>query len=619
MIKNKKKRNLGKAFPDEVVRINKGSSHFWGNAHSNTAWQESLLPNFRLISSGEQFPTWRLTLIIILAIIFFGALFIRLFHLQVVEGAYNQYLADSNRVQIKIVHAPRGVIYDRNGQILAQNNPGFRLKDRLVSRDEALKLETSHESGLNELEIDSVRFYPQGEITSHLLGYVAEINPEELKNSKSYRLGDRIGRSGIEASYEDVLRGVDGAEIIETDATGVSKRVIRRIEPTPGQNVYLSVDIDLQRVLFQALKKGIGKSGSCCGAAIAADPKTGEILGLVSIPSFDSNAFNDPTRIDEVKNYFILSSAPLLNRAIAGTYPPGSTFKITTSLSALQSGKITEKTQFEDTGVIYLGSFSFSNWYYTEYGKTEGTVDLVKALKRSNDTYFYHVGSVIGEEQLSKTAQQVGFGKKVGIDIPGEVTGLVPSDSWKKNSFGEGWYPGDTLHMAIGQGFMLVTPLQIMQQTALIASNGYLTTPHLGTKVTSPQGALIKNFRFLSPAKHFKDSELALVKKGLSQVPKVGGTAWPFFNFSIPTAGKTGTAEFGDPKSRTHAWYTSFAPEDNPQIVLTVLVEAAGEGSNVAAPISKEVYTWYFNQDKLNLKSLDAGPVASAAAKQLGE
>lgn len=617
-----RKRKLGFAFKDEVLKVTHPHGHFSSKKIKDTDWKDTFLPNFRPYEETETVSSWRLVFAAGIFLVAFFGLFLRLFHLQIITGEKNRQLADSNRIQIRTIHAPRGVIYDRSGKVLAENNPGFRVKREFLTRDQALEMEVKNDPGFYELEIDTIRSYPRGNMFSPVLGYVGEVSEEELKNPlyQGYRLGDRIGRAGIESVYEKVLKGKDGAEIVEVDAQGKKIRSLRTIDPLPGQNVHLAIDADLQKTAYQALQESLKKNGSCCGTAVAVDPKNGEILLMVSLPSFDSNAFTNPQRSEEAAGYFDDKQSPLLNRAISGIYPPGSTFKIASALAGLSSGKINEHTLIEDTGVVYLGPYKFANWYFTEYGKTEGLVDIIKALQRSNDIFFYRVGEKVGEKKLGEVAKKIGMGKKLGIDLPNESDGLIPSMEWKRENIGEGWYPGDTLHMAIGQGFLLTTPLQVLAQTSFIAGDGILIQPHLASKITSPEGVLIRQFQFDPIVRDvFKKEEINLVKKGLEQVPRMGGTAWPFFSFSIPTAGKTGTAEFGDPKNRTHGWYTSYAPVENPQIALTVLVEAGGEGSNVAAPVAKEIYTWYFNTDKSHIKSLDTNFVASDSAKTLGE
>lgn len=616
-----KKFRFGSAFPDQIGKIKFQTGHFRGKKAEKFEFTDTIFGR----DEGEDYSTslispWRKMLILLLPLIAFSILSVRLIHLQITEGRYNLSLADSNRIQVKVIHAPRGVIYDRNGKILAQNEPGFRLLEssssaktvRYLSRDEALEMELGGKDIAAHLEIDNNRSYPFGEKVTHILGYVGEITEEELKDPKfvSYKLGDKVGRGGVEEAYEKVLKGTDGGEIVEVDAQGKAIRTLRKTEAIPGQNLYLTIDIDLQNRTYEQLADTLKKTQSCCGAVIAQDPKNGQILSLVSYPSYDPKKLSDA---------LTAPNSPILNRVIGGTYPPGSTFKIASGLAGLSSGKITAETQFEDTGVLALGQFTFANWYFTQYGrKEEGGVDLVKALKRSNDIYFYRLGQATGEKTIAEVARKLNMGKKVGIDIPGEVEGLVPDDNWKRGAIGDVWYPGDTLHMSIGQGYLLTTPLQINNLVSFIAADGKMFPPHLALMITSPQGYMVRQFKY-DPVfnREFKASDVQVIRRGLEEVPAAGGTAWPFFNFPIKTAGKTGTAEFGHPKNHTHAWYTAYAPSDDPQIAVTVLVEAGGEGSSIASPIAKEVFRYSLSPDKTNLIQ-DIRPVSTESA-QLGE
>lgn len=620
----KKKKSLGYGFPDEVAKVTFKNSKF--SKAPTDEWKDTLLPHFSSASSEKPGSSWLQTLFYIAALGLFFAICLRLFHLQILWGKQNRELADGNRIQVKVIHAPRGVIFDRNGKVLAANAPAFRLVDRpkktfrLISREEALELEVNKNAQATDLEVDNVRTYPLGEKTAHLLGYVGEISEDQLKKAQfnGYKLGDSVGQSGIEAQYEKILRGKDGGEIIEVDSQGRMVRQLRVNPPVSGQNIYLNIDSELQQKIYDEMASTLKKLGVCCGAAAAVNPQTGEVLALLSFPSFDPNVFTKNRDDNTIAEIFSRSDSPILDRAIGGTYPPGSTFKIVSALAALESGKMTADSVVYDNGYVDLGPFRFTNWYFTGYGKTEGAVDLVKAIKRSNDIYFYQVGQTIGEEVLGNFAKKLMLGAKLGIDLPGEVSGLIPDNNWKQKTFNQPWYPGDTLHMAIGQGFVLTTPLQILGITSFMAADGILYRPQLVQKIVSgdettwiskPQ-VLLSNLvspKFLEP-----------VKEGLSEVPKEGGTAWPFFTFPITTAGKTGTAEFGDPKGRTHAWYTSFAPLDDPKIAMTVLIEAGGEGSNEAAPIVKEAYRWYLSADKNHLIK-DIYPLATSSAKQFGE
>lgn len=622
-----KKFKFGKAFNDELKKIARISGHF----HSKKLNSFSMVDNLLFLQDHEEITSpanpWVKSIMVLVFIVFMSLFFGRIFHLQIARGKENLELADSNRIQIKTIHAPRGVIYDRNGKILASNSPGFRVlnasgpgKAVYISREEALKLEVTNGPGLAGLEIDSLRKYPHSYKSSHILGYLSEITGEELKQEKylNYKLGDKIGRGGVEEAYEKTLKGIDGGEIIEVDASGRKLRSLRKKEATPGQNLRLTVDIDLQQVVYDKLLGAVKKAGSCCGAAIVTDPNTGEILSLVSIPSYDP---------DNLSEALTATNSPLLNRAIAGVYPPGSTFKIASGLAGLESGKITPDTKFEDTGVMSIGPYTFANWYFIQYGrKEEGLIDLSRALKRSNDIFFYQLGAIIGEKAITDEAKQLGFGKKIGIDILGEETGLVPDPQWKQKNIGEIWFPGDTLHMVIGQGFLLTTPLQISNLISFVASNGKQFPPHLGLTIEDAKKGVVKQFRYDPINGQVNPQYLSLIKKGLEEVTKDGGTAWPFFPFPIPTAGKTGTAEFGDPKNeqgsigryKTHAWYTAYAPVENPKITTTVLIEAGGEGSSVASPVVKEIFRWYFSPDKNNLIR-DLGQIATDSAKIFGE
>lgn len=565
-------------YVSEILKADK-PKHFSGSVDS---WQDQLIPNFDPeISSGEKGNFWHATIIASIIIVSFFSLFLRLFHLQIANGQANKELADGNRIQVKVIHAPRGVIYDRNGKIVALNSPGFRLKDpglkstKFVTRQQYLDMEAKNDPRVNYLEVDSIRKYPEGLSMAHILGYVS---------------GDGVGASGIEKSYEDTLKGKDGGEIIEVDATGKAIRTLRTIAPTPGNNLNLAIDADLQNKAYLALKNAVMEAKSCCGVVVGLDPTTGEILTMVSYPSFDNNIFSESQSADLVQELFKDANSPVLNRAIGGTYPPGSTFKIVSALAALESTLVTPDTVIEDTGVTKLGAYSYANWYFTQYGKSEGVVNLSKALQRSNDTYFYLIGDKIGNDRIAEWSRNLYLGKTLGLDIDGEVAGLVADGSWKQANFGQPWYPGDTLHMAIGQGFLLTTPLQVAGFTSYIAENGKLYKPHL-----------LKSSAQVLDIPSAQKMSIHAIKQGLEMVTKEGGTAWPFFKFPIATAGKTGTAEFGDPKGRTHAWYTGYAPVDDPKVVMTVLIEAGGEGSSIASPVAKEILRWYFSPDKNNL------------------
>ncbi|MBI2034980.1 MAG: hypothetical protein HYT11_04575 [Candidatus Levybacteria bacterium] len=557
--------------------------------------------------------------IVALAVFGIGMLFIRLFFLQVVQGSYYRELSDSNRIRTKIVHAPRGIINDRNGVPLVFNIPGFRklAGDTVVfmPRERALTLLAEGQ----DLEIDSLRSYPFGEATSHVLGYVGQITSSELKQKPfiNYSINNVIGKTGIESEYEHLLSGVDGKQLNEVDAAGRFIRTLGQTAPVPGKDIALTLDINLQEKVFEAMK-GVVK-----GAVVVSTP-TGDILAMISKPSFDSNLFtlgkphdkNGSTYQTAQEVLTDSSNQPLINRVISGTYPPGSTFKLVVASAGLDSKLIDERYTVLDTGVVTVGKFSFSNWYFTMRGKTDGELNVVKAIARSNDIFFYKLAEKIGVDNISDMASQFGLGKRLGIDLGGEESGIVPTRLWKKEKIGEDWYLGDTYHYGIGQGYVLTTPLQVNMWTGVIANGGMLYQPHL---LKSNKQKVISN-KFLS------EKTLSLIREGMVESCQPQGVGWPLFEFKVKNAKlkidgknfleapqsttsadfkdyrqvsigcKTGTAEHGGDKALPHAWITLFAPAYDPQIVVTVLAESSGEGSNVAAPISKKILGYWFTK-----------------------
>lgn len=555
----------------------------------------------------------------------FSVLFLRSFFVQVVQGQYYRMLSDSNRTRTVTAHAPRGVIFDRNGEPLVFNIPGYRrvTKDKIefLSSDEALKRLAK---GEKNIEIDSLRKYPYAEATTHVLGYVGPITKEELiKEFTEYEPTDVIGQMGIERTYETTLKGKDGKELVEVDAMGKQIRSLGKSDPIPGKDITLTLDIRLQEKALESLKDV--KKGT-----VIASTLEGEILALVSKPSFDANLFTlgkhyVPTATDAAykKVSDILldgENQPMLNRAISGTYPPGSTFKLITSAAGLENKIFDEDFTVEDTGIIRIGAFSFANWYYTSHGKTDGIVDVIKAIARSNDIFFYRVGDMIGVERLSAMAREFGLGQKLGIDLPFEEEGLVPTSDWKKKIIGEPWYLGDNFHYGIGQGYVLTTPLQVNVFTQVVANGGTVYEPHL-LKERKP---IIKNQKIIS------QKTQDLIHRGMvGSCTAETGVAWPFYEFKVKNATlkidgrsilaykpsttsaaiknpeeyrriivacKTGTAQHGGEKTLPHSWITLYAPAYNPEIVVTVLAESSGEGSNIAGPAARKVLEEWFSR-----------------------
>lgn len=515
-----------------------------------------------------------------------GILLARSGELQLIRGDYYRWLAEGNRVKEEKIPAPRGIIYDRKGSPLVRNVPIYRRKDEgcvdqefsekqcfyQISRDEFLKMEAKGEG--EKVRIDIGREYIYGEVLAHALGYLTEASVEEVSRG-DYNLGDLVGRGGIEEEYDLDLRGKDGIEIFETNSEGQKIRQLGIKPAVPGKDLKLNLDAELSKVAWRALE---GKKG----AAVLTEAKTGKVLVLVSSPSFDPNIFTiveEKKRKKAVEDIFSDPKQPLFNRAIAGLYPPGSTFKIVSAAAGLEEGKINGDFWYEDKGEIRVGDYVYKNWYFTQYGKTEGEINVVKALKRSTDTFFYKLGEMVGPSKLAQWAYAFGLGKKTGIDLPGEAEGKVPDPTGQ-------WFLGNTYHFAIGQGDLLTTPLQINMMTSVIANNGKLCRPLM----IQDSKLRTKDCRDLQ----LKSETINLIKEGMKEACSPGGTAFPLFGFNPPVACKTGTAEFGDPQNRTHAWLTAFAPIDDPQIVATVLVEAGGEGASAAAPVVKEIFESWF-------------------------
>ncbi len=542
----------------------------------------------------------------------------RLFYTQVIAGSNYRALSDTNRTRTEVIHAPRGIIFDRNGKPLVYNMPGFREekngKTTFIDQKKALSILAS---GNTNLEIDSLRDYPYNDEFTHVVGYVGQISQDELKmpDFAGYSSQDVVGKMGIEQEYEKYLKGADGKKLLEVNANGVVVRTLGQTDPIPGQNITITIDSDLQKSAYDAMN-GVSK-----GAVIVSKPD-GEILAMVSKPSFDPNLFTQGKYYDQAVGSYktveeVLDDSqnqPLLNRAITGVYPPGSTFKLVVAAAGLETKKIDKNFTLEDTGILRVGNFSFSNWYFSQYGKTDGLINVVTAIKRSNDIFFYKLAETLGVDEISSVAKNFGVGQKSGIDLEGEQPGLLPTKEWKQKTLNEQWYLGDDYHYGIGQGFLLTTPLQVNDWTQAIANGGTFYQPHL-LKNQKPE---IKNQNLLTR------ENFELIRQGMVEACNTGGVAWPLFGFKVANttlqvdgknfleipasmsasqkevgvsiACKTGTAQHGDEETLPHAWVTLFAPAYNPEIVVTVLVESSGEGSNVAAPIAKKILSDYFTK-----------------------
>jgi len=521
--------------------------------------------------------TWFLKGILFLALLL---LFGRLAELTVIKGEYFRTLAEGNRIRRVTITAPRGRILARGGEVLAGNSEVKTTID-FHPTEGYTKVDPTDSTPPEEVLTEWQRSYPMGDIVGHITGYLGEVSPDEVRKAdpaciaKGARtLGSLKGLGGLEAQYGCLLRGFDGEELVEVDIMGNKIRTVGRRPAVAGEDLHTTIDADLQRVIAENMKDIVG--------AVVATDTNGEVLALVSSPSFSPELFNplNPNK-EQAAKLLTDEKLPLFNRAISGAYHPGSIFKLVTSTAALEEGKITSEFQYEDTGAININEFSYTTWYFTQYGRTEGKINVIRALARSTDTFYYKVGEMLGAEALGRWAAEFGVGKETGIDIPNEMSGLLATPEWKERVIGERWFLGNTYHMSIGQGDMTTTPLQGNVLTSVIASGGSICIPHL-----QKSG---QNCKKLAISPH----TIETVKEGMIQACTTGGTAYPFFDFTPQIACKTGTAETNE-EDVTHAWFTLFAPVEKPEIVLTVLVEKGGEGSKVAAPIARKIMDYWF-------------------------
>ena len=592
----------------------------------------------------------------LLLVLVFTVLILRLFMIQVVSGSANQKLAEGNRIRPRIIESNRGLILDKNGVPLAQNAPSFALAvypsdlpkkktDRLViyqkiadlanlpvdtvraeaeknglssldeviisdniSHDDALLLE-QRIAGLSGVFVakKSIRQYKSDSGLAHILGYSGIVSADDIKSNPGYYLSDRIGKTGLESQYESYLRGIYGVEQIEVDSTGNITKVLvdsNNKEPVSGDNLVLNVDLGLQEATSLALASGMAagtkQSGQSVtsGVAIVMNVQTGAILAMVSQPSYDNNLFS--TKISQA-DYTKLSSdpaLPLFNRAIAGVYPPGSIVKIVMASAGLQEGTITANTSMVTPAAIKIGDYIFPDWKDHSYEST----DIERAIAESNDIFFYALGGGfdnvkgLGIDRIKKYWQIFGLGQKTGIDLSGEAAGLLPDNAWKMRTQNTPWYIGDTYHVSIGQGDLLVTPLQMLRATATIANGGKLIEPQLVNRIVDHTGTTVKEFDPRIERQNFiSDANIKVVQQGMRQAVISGSIRSILGDFPIPIAGKTGTAQFMN-NAKTHAWFECYAPYDNPQIAVIVLVEGGGEGFDIAGPVAKDIMSYYFGQ-----------------------
>ncbi len=568
---------------------------------------------------GNNFSTYSFSkfLPFLLLVLLAGVLAGRLLYIEVFQGYYYKNLSNENRTRTNIIPAGRGVILDKNGRALVANSPAFKIIEegdgkkhvKIIDKDEALELIARGK----EVKNDVLRDYIYKSAFAHVLGYVGPVSPEEIIRPEfsTYAVSDFVGKLGLEKSYEGMLHGKNGKELFEVDSRGKTTRSLGVDPPQDGQNLKTTLDLDIGLSVakaFQNIKKG---------AVVVSDPRDGGILAIYSKPTFDPNIFTHPDKYDAEGDYKTSENAvmdsnnqPLLDRTISGAYPPGSTFKLITATAALEDGSIKPDTLIEDTGILKVGAFSFGNWYFLQYGRREGSLNIVGAIRRSNDIFFYKAAEETGVDNVSSWAKNFGLGQRTGIDLPGEAKGTVPTEEWKKAAIGEPWYLGDTYNYGIGQGYLLTTPLQVNMWTTVFANGGTLFKPHL---VAGKKEIVKKNF--------IKGEYAGLIREGMRQSCDTGGVAWPLFGFKVKNpnliidnndytedasggakftrvklACKTGTAEIGGADTKPHAWITVFAPFAHPEIAVTVLVENGGEGSSIAGPIARDILKDYFER-----------------------
>lgn len=612
--------------------------------------QETVGQNFDM----KKLPVYAAILFFFIAIILFRAAF-----LQIIKGDYYFLMAEGNRIRIERVEPERGVIYDRNMNVLVRNKANFMLYivpadlpaeedlnslffqieniigegllDEAREKIKAIKknsLETYQPMFIKDnieyekamklylksadwpgvvLTSKSGREYPFTEENggksislSHVLGYTGKINEQELKQyGNEYLPIDYIGKMGIEYFWENELKGMGGRKQIEVDALGKEKKVISKTDAISGNNLKLSLDLNQQVKLEEILKGELNQTKLKKGIAIAIDPNNGEILALINLPSFNNNIFARGISKEEYSNLINDKDMPLFNRAVSGEYPSGSTIKPIMASAALEEGIINENTSVLSNGGIRVGQWFFPDWKAGGHGIT----NVRKAIAESVNTFFYYIGGGyqdfkgLGIEKMIYYFDLFGLGAQTGIDLPGEADGFLPSKEWKEKEKNETWYIGDTYHVSIGQGDLLVTPIQVAAYTCFFANGGKLYRPHLVTDKLSEDNKNSEHIK-IEPIREniIKPYSIQIVREGMRKTVE-NGSARSLQSVPVPVAGKTGTAQWSS-KEKNHAWFIGFAPYDKPEIAIIVLLEAGGEGSSVAVPVARDYLNWYFGTYK---------------------
>jgi len=574
-------------------------------------------------------------------VLLFVVLLARLWYLQIALGGSLFAESEMNRTRLVRVRAPRGLIRDRKGFVLATSRPQFvvlatpetiekdpaglqTLSSILGMTTEELRKVMTHDRTAElapvrvaidvpldvvaklmerravlpgvSVELDQLRSYPDGQLAAHVLGYIGEVSPKELeafrKAGVGYKPGDYVGKSGIEKQYEALLHGVDGGQRLEVDAWGRTRRVLGNQEPKAGSTLTVTIDRDLQIAAERSME---GKTG----AAVALNPQTGEILAMVSKPDFDPNIFVKKVRREDWTNILSNTARPMQNRAVANKYPPGSTFKQVTATAALEYKVATPNTGFYCPGAYRLGR-TFHCW------KRHGHVNFTTAISQSCDVFFYEMGRRVGINNLAKMARGFGLGQATMIDLPDERRrpgdlrkGTVPDEEWKWQRYHEKWYPGETLPCAIGQGYVETTPLQMALVAAAISMSGRMYRPHVLLEVRDPEGKVVERIKPQPERKVPASAEtFKAVQWGMRQtVVGPGGTGRVVDIDGVTVAAKTGSAEMG-PGRRPHAWFVCYARVEKPEIAIAVIAEHGGHGATAAAPVARAILDVYYGKKK---------------------
>ena len=601
---------------------------------------------------------YKLLILRVAVIIAFAALTVQLARLQIIRGAELERRAELNQLRVEPVIPPRGLIYDRNGVQLVENVPGFSAgivaadvpKERTLeiaaaiedllgvpAMETVLRIEASRKSndpftpivikdGLDQATafrlreelpampgvqviVEPVRRYPYGELLAAVLGYTGRVDEEDYRELRDdgYLATDRLGKAGVEAAYERYLRGELGARQVEKDASGREIRTLEELAASPGNDLFLSIDLDLQHKATE-LTQAVANGGQA--AAIVMDVNTGEILALVSLPQYDNNIFSG--KIDErrLEQYLKDPKKPLVNHALAEQYPPGSIFKQITGLAALQEGVANPSTTITSRGAIQVpNQYDPSVVYIFRDWRALGSLNFYGGVAMSSDVYFYYLGggyhyygnnfNGLGIERLAAYTRMFGLGAETGIDIAGEAPGNVPDPQWKMDTWGEQWTLGDTYNMSIGQGFLAATPIQMVRATAAVANGGKLLQPRVVRQVVDADGhVIVGNEPRIQSQIPIDQRNFDIMHEAMRQAVS-WGTAKDGGIRGVEVAGKTGTAEFGerfaDGSYKTHAWFAGFAPADNPQIAITVFLEH-GVGAINAAPLASKILDYYFHR-----------------------